>query len=109
MMPETDMYAFKLAHNFRHTNFKTELNIEHKSMKASIKAAVKKEALYAVIIGEQEMKANQVTIKNLQTQEQQLVPVNEVVHLMRHLTNQAGHHHHDEADGEEKHHDGEKK
>jgi histidyl-tRNA synthetase len=39
------------------------------------------------------MKANQVTIKNLQTQEQQLVPVNEVVHLMQHLTNQAGHDH----------------
>jgi histidyl-tRNA synthetase len=78
-------------------------------MKASIKAALKKEALYAVIIGDQEMKANQVTIKNLQTQEQQLVPVNEVVHLMQHLTNQAGHHHHDEADGEEEHQDGEKK
>ena len=109
MMPETDMYAFKLAHNFRYTNFKTELNLEHKSMKASMKAAVKKEALYAVIIGDQEMKANQVTIKNLQTQEQQLVPVNEVVHLMQHLTNQAGHHHHDEADGEEEHQEGEKK
>jgi histidyl-tRNA synthetase len=98
MMPETDGYTFKLAHNFRHTNFKTELNLEHKSLKASIKAAVKKEALYAVIIGDQEMKANQVTIKNLQTQEQQLVPVNEVVHLMQHLTNQPGHHHHDEEE-----------
>lgn len=108
MMPETDMYTFKLAHNFRHTNFKTELNLEHKSMKASIKAAVKKEALYAVIIGDNEMKANQVTIKNLQTQEQQLVPVNEVVHLMQHLTNQAGHLH-DESKGEEAHHDEEKK
>ena len=108
MMPETDMYTFKLAHNFRHTNFKTELNLEHKSMKASIKAAVKKEALYAVIIGDQEMKANQVTIKNLQTQEQQLVPVNEVVHLMQHLTNQAGHHHHDDG-ADEASHDEEKK
>jgi hypothetical protein len=29
--------------------------------------------------------------------------------LMQHLTNQAGHHHHDEADGEEEHQDGEKK
>jgi histidyl-tRNA synthetase len=65
-------------------------------MKASIKAALKKEALYAVIIGDQEMKANQVTIKNLQTQEQQLVAVKEVVHMMQHLTNQAGHHHHDD-------------
>lgn len=96
MMPETDGYAFNLAHSFRHTNFKTELNLEHKSMKSSIKAAVKKEALYAVIIGDQEMKAKQVTIKNLQTQEQQVVPVQEVVHLMQHLTNQPGHHHHDD-------------
>jgi hypothetical protein len=55
------------------------------------------------------MKANQVTIKNLQTQEQQLVSVNEVVHLMQHLTNQAGHHHHDDAPGEENTHDEEKK
>jgi histidyl-tRNA synthetase len=96
MMPETDVYALTLTDEFRHTNFRTELNVEHKSMKASIKAAVKKEALYAVIIGDQEMKANQVTIKNLQTQEQQLVAVKEVVHMMQHLTNQAGHHHHDD-------------
>jgi histidyl-tRNA synthetase len=72
-------------------------------MKASIKAALKKDAIYAVIIGDQEMKANQVTIKNLQTQEQQLVPVNEVVHLMQHLTNQPGHHHHEEADDHDDH------
>jgi len=100
MMPETDLYAFKLAHNFRLTNFRTELNLDHKSLKSSIKTAVKKEALYAVIIGDQEMKANQVTIKNLQTQEQQLVAVNEVVHLMQHLTNQPGHHH-DDGHGQE--------
>jgi histidyl-tRNA synthetase len=98
MLPETDLYTLKLSHNFRHTNFRTEVNFEHKSMKSSIKSAVKKEALYAVIIGDEEMKNNQVTIKNLQTQEQQLVPVNEVVHLMQHLTNQPGHHHHDEHD-----------
>ncbi|MEY3691994.1 MAG: hypothetical protein RLZZ388_165 [Bacillota bacterium] len=103
MMPETDLYALKLSHNFRHTNFKTELNLEHKSMKASIKAALKKDAIYAVIIGDQEMKANQVTIKNLQTQEQQLVPVNEVVHLMQHLTNQPGHHHHEESEDHDDH------
>jgi histidyl-tRNA synthetase len=100
MMQETDLYALTLSHQFRHTNFRTELNLEHKSLKALIKAAVKKEALYAVIIGDQEMKANQVTIKNLQTQEQQLVPVNEVVHLMQHLTNQAGHSH-DDGHGKE--------
>jgi histidyl-tRNA synthetase len=92
----TDRYAFKLAHNFRYTNFKTELNLEHKSLKSSIKSAVKRDAVYAVIIGETEMKSNMVTIKNLQTQEQQQVPVGEVVHLMQHLTNQPGHHHHDE-------------
>lgn len=103
MMPETDLYALKLSHNFRHTNFKTELNLEHKSMKTSIKAALKKDAIYAVIIGDQEMKANQVTIKNLQTQEQQLVPVNEVVHLMQHLTNQPGHHHHEESEDHDDH------
>jgi histidyl-tRNA synthetase len=96
MNAEADLYAFKLAHNFRHTNFRTELNVEHKSMKNAIKAAVKKEALYAVIIGDQEVKTKTVTIKNLKTEEQQVVPVQEVVHLMQHLTNQPGHHHHDE-------------
>jgi histidyl-tRNA synthetase len=103
MMPETDLYALKLSHNFRHSNFRTDLNVEHKSLKSSIKIAVKKEALYAVIIGDQEMKANQVTIKNLQTQEQQLVSVNEVVHLMQHLTNQPGHHHDHDEHGDDKH------
>jgi histidyl-tRNA synthetase len=100
MNKQADLYAFKLAHNFRHTNFRTELNVEHKSMKSAIKAAVKKEALYAVIIGDQEVKTKTVTIKNLKTEEQQVVPVQEVVHLMQHLTNQAGHHHHDEEEKE---------
>lgn len=96
MSEKTDEYAFKLTHNFRYTNFKTELNVEHKSLKASIKAAVRKDAVYAVMIGEDEMQAQEVTIKNLKTQEQQRVPVNEVVHLMQHLTNQPGHHHHED-------------
>lgn len=99
MEEATDTYAFKLAHNFRYTNFKTELNLEHRSMKSSIKSAVKRDAVYAVIIGVEEMTNNVVTIKNLQTQEQQQVPVQEVVHLMQHLTNQPGHHHHDEEEG----------
>jgi histidyl-tRNA synthetase len=101
MLEETDLYALKLTDEFRHTNFRTELNVSHKSMKSMIKSALKKEALYAVIIGDQEMKANQVTIKNLQTQEQQLVDVKEVVHMMQHLTNQPGHHHHDESEHKE--------
>jgi histidyl-tRNA synthetase len=101
MEEKTDLYSFKLTHNFRHTNFRTELNIEHKSLKTLLKAAVRKEAMYAVIIGEQEMITNMVTIKNLQTQDQQLVPVQEVVHLMQHLTNQAGHSHDHEEGHEE--------
>jgi histidyl-tRNA synthetase len=102
MEPKTDLYALKLSHNFRHTNFRTELNLEHRSMKSSVKAALRKEAIYAVIIGEEEMTSNQVTIKNLQTQEQQKVPVGEVVHLMQHLTNQAGHEHaHDDEEEKE--------
>jgi histidyl-tRNA synthetase len=102
MEEKTDLYALKLSHNFRHTNFRTELNLEHRSMKSSVKAALRKDAVYAVIIGEQEMLTNMVTIKNLQTQEQQLVPVQEVVHLMQHLTNQAGHEH---AHDDEGHHE----
>ena len=101
MNPSTDLYTFQLTHNFRYTNFKTELNVEHKSLKASIKAALRKDAVYAVIVGEDEMNAHEVTIKNLKTQEQQRVPVAEVVHLMQHLTNQPGHHHHDEEDHHE--------
>jgi histidyl-tRNA synthetase len=101
MNASTDLYTFQLTHNFRYTNFKTELNLEHKSLKASIKAALRKDAVYAVIVGDDEMQAQEVTIKNLKTQEQQRVAVTEVVHLMQHLTNQPGHHHHDEEDHHE--------
>ena len=96
MHETTDLYTFQLAHNFRYTNFKTELNVEHKSLKASIKAALRKDAVYAVIVGEDEMNAQEVTIKNLKTQEQQRVAVKEVVALMQDFTNQHVHHHHDE-------------
>ena len=51
----------------------TEAIIENKSFKAMFHKAERKEASYAILIGENELKNNEVVIKNIKTQEQKTI------------------------------------
>ena len=59
--------AFKLRND---ENISCDINYTNKSFKASFKIAVRKNARYAIIIGEDEINKNVYQLKNLQTQEQ---------------------------------------
>ena len=56
-----------------------------KSMKAQMKAAAKSGAKFALIIGEDEVAASTVTVKNLETSAQETVPVAEVSEKLKAL------------------------
>ncbi|MCX5775244.1 MAG: histidine--tRNA ligase [Firmicutes bacterium] len=78
---ETDFYvmplgdnalldAYMIAQALRGAGYRTEVCFENKGFKTLFKRAEHKGSKYAVIIGDTEMQAEQVTLKNLKTQEQ---------------------------------------
>ena len=64
--------AYKIRKKFLHSNYSTEVHID-KNLKKSLKYANKIEADYAIILGEEEVKKEVCTIKNLSTGIQNIV------------------------------------
>lgn len=62
--------AFIVADYLRMLGYKAEAIIEKKSFKAMFHKAERKDARYAIMIGEEELKNNEVIIKDIKTQEQ---------------------------------------
>lgn len=63
-------FSFGLAYVLRNLGYSTEVCYEAKSMGAMFKKAERREATLALIIGEDELNNNMITIKNLGTKEQ---------------------------------------
>lgn len=70
---------YKIAEELRKEGLATEVCYEVKSMKSIIKTGVRRNARFIGIIGEDELLKNQITIKNLATQEQSTVNVDDIV------------------------------
>lgn len=70
-----DVYAFKLLTDLRRRNVVAAMDFGGKSMKAQMKAAAKSGARFALIVGEDEVADSTVTVKNLETAAQEVVPV----------------------------------
>jgi histidyl-tRNA synthetase len=58
--------AYKIREKFLHSNYSTEIHID-KNLKKSLKYANKIDADYAIILGEEEIKKEVYTVKNLNT------------------------------------------
>lgn len=76
-------YASKLAFRLRDDNIAVDLNYTNKSFKASFKIALRKHARFAIIIGEDEVKKNVYQLKNLETQEQVEVSLEELIKIVK--------------------------
>lgn len=72
-------YALNIATNLRLNGFKVEVGLENKGFKSMFKKAIKNESKFALIIGEEEIKNNSITIKNLNTQEQETIILESLV------------------------------
>ncbi len=74
--------VFALAHEMRHRGMAVELDYMGRSAKGQMKQAGRTGARYAVIIGEAEMAAGTVTLRDLATGEESKVPRREAVALV---------------------------
>ena len=70
--------AFKVANSLRNNGKAVVLETNKKSFGSMFKYASRNNFEYAIMIGEEELKENQVIIKNLKTQEQYFVSLNDI-------------------------------
>jgi histidyl-tRNA synthetase len=76
--PGMDREAAKIAHELRRHDVVTELGDESFRLKKSLETASKMGARFALIVGENEVKARAFALKNLETGEQVSVPRDEL-------------------------------
>lgn len=72
-------YTFELVQELRNHNYKVDLDFEDKSMRAQFKLADRYNAKLVLLIGEDEVNKNQVSLKNQSTQEQITVDKEELL------------------------------
>ena len=74
-----------MADLLRGNAFSVEMNYSTKSMSSLFKTASRKGAKFAIIVGEDEMVKKEVAIKNLKTQEQTLVKLEDLDNVLHTL------------------------
>jgi len=90
--------GFMIASALRAAGYRTEVCLENKNFKTMFKRAERKGSRFALIIGEDEVKTETVTLKNLTTQEQSKVAYGELIEKADELFDleEEHHHHHEE-------------
>ena len=82
-MLEDMSYAFSIATALRKQGINTEVNYTKKSVKAMMNYANRIGVPYVIVIGEDEQKQNLVTIKNMETGNQELCDLNNVIEMLK--------------------------
>lgn len=72
-----------LLNQLRYSGFMADMSFEKKSFKSQFKTALKKKAKFAIIVGEDEWKNGEFTVKNLSTEVQTKVRGEDVVGSLR--------------------------
>ena len=70
--------AFRLAQELRQADIRVELDYEGKSLKSQMRKADKMRSPYVVIMGEEELKANRVILRDMATKAQENLPLGDV-------------------------------
>ena len=78
-----EVYAFNLLTNLRRKNISVTMDFAKRSIKAQMKQAAKSGAKFALIIGEDEVKNSTVTVKNLETSEQENISAEKIVEFFK--------------------------
>ena len=78
-MVEDNSKALEVATELRSENINAEVYLENKKIKAKFKYADRLAIPYVIVIGEDEIANNTVTLKNMQTVEQETLKIEEVI------------------------------
>lgn len=81
-MLEDNTKAIEVANILRKSEIPTEVYLEDKKIKAKFKYADKLQIPYVIVIGEDEVKNNVVTLKNMQTAEQQTLSIEDAIEIL---------------------------
>ena len=81
----TDEYEYcaRVATNLRSNGVKVQVNFEDQKLGKKFKYADKINVKYAIVIGEDEVKNNKITLKNMETGEQQVLDLDEAVKILK--------------------------
>ena len=76
-------YALEIGTSLRNNDINTEVFLEDKKFKAKLKYADKLSIPYVIVIGEDEIKNNKVTLKNMVSGEQETISLEEVIQKLK--------------------------
>ena len=82
-MTEDINYAFNVAQKLRESDINTEVCYNRKTVKSMLNYANKLKIPYAVFIGEDEIKNNVVTVKDMNEGNQQTVNIEEAINIIK--------------------------
>ena len=79
----TESVAFNLMSQLRANGLKAEMDFSGRSFKAQMKQANKLNAKYVIIVGEDEVTQNVVTLKNMANSQQEVVAVENIIDKLK--------------------------
>ena len=82
-MVEDLSIPIKLATRLRNNGIRTEVYLNNKKLKAKFKYADKLQIPYAIVIGEDEIKENKLTLKNMRIGEQKQLELKEIIDIIK--------------------------
>ena len=82
-MVEDLSYAFNLATVLRNNSINTEINYSKKSIKSMFNYANRIKVPYVIVIGEDEVKDNTISIKDMETGKQEKLKIEECIKLLK--------------------------
>lgn len=82
-MVEDQTKALEIGKTLRNAGIETENYLEDKKIKAKFKYADKLQIPYVIVIGEDEIANNVVTLKNMQTGEQETISIEEAIEKIK--------------------------
>ena len=77
---------FKIADKLRTESVFVEVDLNSRNLSKNIEFAQKKGYKFVGIVGENEIKANTITIKNIQTSEQEMLSLNDLDKIRTKIT-----------------------
>lgn len=79
---ETLNDGIKVMTAFRHHGIKADCMYENKSFKSKLKEANRRNIKYVVIVGENEVETKNYTLKNMQTAQQECLPIEKIIDII---------------------------
>ena len=82
-MVEDLSYAIKTANELRNSGINAEVYFDNKKIKAKFKYADKLKIPYVIVIGEDEINSGNLTIKNMETGEQEQLEIEKIIEKLK--------------------------